>query len=404
VTSRDPADSPGWVLPSSTDPRRTIGGLRRGYARELCRLLAGWPQRTPALAHVGGRLSALLGSMPQAMLEVLCDGSLGVLLLTGRCEPAVALLAFELGWRRQLAGEVRFEGARAIEGLWSTRRNLRIAFSPEVREVTVGDGFMRVAAAASELVLHFENDGEALRQLVHPLATGSAPFPRIEGKVALALYDPNPLAALETHPEKQGNALDLGGREPEQWMQTLRSALRLVASAVPALYAEMQEHLQLVVPVGYEPERHLSASYREYAGAVYVTLHPSPLTVAEALIHEFQHNKLNLLTHLDPVLVNGQTSLHASPVRPDQRPLIGILLAAHAFVAVAELYRRLYVAGAREGSLVSRLAAVTDSNEEALDVLRREARPTDVGRRLLLELETLHALHQRFARDIGRPL
>jgi HEXXH motif-containing protein len=368
--------------------------LRRGYARELCRLLAGWPERTPALVHVGGRLSALLRSTPEAMLRLLCDSSFGVLLLTGRCEPAVALVAFELGWRGQLAGEVRLDGA--IAGLWSARRNLRIAFSPEVREVTVGDGFLRLASAASELTLRFDHDGEALRRLVHPLATGSAPFPRIEGNVALALYDPNPLAALETHPDKQGNALDLGGREPEEWIETLRSALRLVAGAVPALYAEMQEHLQLVVPVGYQPERHLSASYREYAGAVYLTLHPNPLTVAEALIHEFQHNKLNLLTHLDPVLENGQTSLHASPVRPDQRPLIGILLAAHAFVAVAELYQLLYAAGAGEPPLPSRLADIIAKNEQALEVLRREAQPTDAGRHLLLELETLHTRHQRF--------
>jgi HEXXH motif-containing protein len=390
-----------WVLPASTDPCGAIGRLRRGYARELCRLLASWPERTAALAHLGGRLSALLRSTPEAMLELLCESSLGVLLLTGRCEAAVALLAFELGWRGQLAGDVRFDGAGAIGGLWSTRRNVRIAFSPEVREVTVGDGFLRVTAAASELTLSFDSDGQALRRLVHPLATGSAPFPRIEGNVALALYDPNPLAALETHPDKHGNALDLGGREPEEWIGTLRSALRLVADVVPTLYAEMQEHLQLVVPVGYEPERHLSASYREYAGAVYLTLHPNPLTVAEALIHEFQHNKLNLLTHLDPVLVNGDTSLHASPVRPDPRPLIGILLAAHAFVAVAELYQLLYAAGAGERPLPSRLADIVAKNEQALAVLRREAQPTDVGRHLLLELETLHARHQRFAELSG---
>ena len=41
------------------------------------------------------------------------------------------------------------------------------------------------------------------------------------------------------------------------------------------------------VPVGWDEQRHLSASYQEAIGTVYLSLHPNPLTLAEALIHEF---------------------------------------------------------------------------------------------------------------------
>ena len=37
-----------------------------------------------------------------------------------------------------------------------------------------------------------------------------------------------------------------------------------------------------VVPVGFFPDRHLSASYREAIGTLYLSLHPSPMTMVEA--------------------------------------------------------------------------------------------------------------------------
>src|SRR5207253_1395186 len=67
----------------------------------------------------------------------------------------------------------------------------------------------------------------------------------------------------------------------------------------------------------------------------------NPLAMAEAIVHGTQHGKLNALTWLDPVLENGHTEWSPSPVRPDLRPLMGVLLAAHAFVPVAALHARL---------------------------------------------------------------
>src|SRR5690606_37945750 len=117
-------------------------------------------------------------------------------------------------------------------------------------------------------------------------------FPIVEGGPWLSLVDDNPLAMLEEHPEKSGNAVDLRGREPAVWCGALCEALALVAAGLPALLDEIVETVERVVPVGYEPERHLSASHREAPGLIYLTLHPSPLTLAEALIHESQHGKL----------------------------------------------------------------------------------------------------------------
>lgn len=227
----------------------------------------------------------------------------------------------------------------------------------------------------------------------------SSEHPELVPGIRFALVDPNPLAHVEAHPDKQGNALSLGGRGVDEWMASLREALAIVERHLPAVVEEMRALSLLVIPVGYEPEKHLSASYREYVGAVYVTLHPDPRTMAEALVHEHQHNKANLASYHDPLLENALGTMVRSPVRPDLRPIWGVLLAVHAFVPVAELYRRMLDGG--DVRVTSRLADVVARNDEGLRTLRAHAVPTRIGAALLEELEALHAQHLALA--LSRP-
>ena len=143
--------------------------------------------------------------------------------------------------------------------------------------------------------------------------------------------------------------------------------------------------------VGFEERVHLSASYREGPGVAWLTLHPNRLTLAEAIIHETQHGKLNALTWVDPVLRNGHSVWTDSPVRPDMRPLMGVLLAVHAFVPVAALHQALRQTEYPDPSfLMSRSEAVLKSNAEGLAVLEEKADTTPAGARLLHELRQLH--------------
>ncbi|HEY1691417.1 MAG TPA: HEXXH motif-containing putative peptide modification protein [Polyangiaceae bacterium] len=222
-------------------------------------------------------------------------------------------------------------------------------------------------------------------RVVSPL-TGPADFRAIDGdgSMLFALADNNPLAMHEAHPDKHGNAVDLGGRPVDEWLASLRAALALLAEHLPDLRAEMDLYVRQVVPVGFFEDRHLSASYREAIGTLYLSLHPSPLTMVEALVHEFQHNKLNALFESDDVLENADAPLFASPVRPDPRPLRGVLLAVHAFVPVAVLYEKLAAAGER--GVERRFEDVVRINREGTEVLLPNARPTEVGRGVLEEL------------------
>ena len=167
----------------------------------------------------------------------------------------------------------------------------------------------------------------------------------------------------------------------------------LIEAGIPVWYAELPEALHRIVPVGFEAERHLSASFREAPGVIYMSLHPDPLTMAEAIVHETQHTKLNSMTWLDPILLNGQSHLTVSPIRPDLRPLMGVLMAVHAFVPVAAMH---YGLAARDHAITKsprfhvRRKEVLATNAAGLDTLRKEAEPTEVGARIIGSLVQLH--------------
>jgi HEXXH motif-containing protein len=141
--------------------------------------------------------------------------------------------------------------------------------------------------------------------------------------------------------------------------------------------------------VGWHAERHLSASYQEVIGTIYMTLHPSQMTLSEALIHEFSHNKLNALFEIDDVLENAWSPLYASPVRPDPRPLHGVLLAVHAFLPVARLYERMIEAGdpeAQGDDFRRRYGAIRRINREGAELVLDKGRPTPGGAGLFAEI------------------
>jgi len=209
----------------------------------------------------------------------------------------------------------------------------------------------------------------------------------LAGVTRLALADENPLASLEAHPDKTGNALDLGGRPVDEWCASLERAIALATAHLPGLRDELVLLLHEIVPVGFDAERHLSASYREALGTIYLSLHPDPITMAEALVHEFQHTKLNLLSYSDPLLENAFEPLFKSPIRPDPRPLWGILLAAHAFLPVAVMHR------AFKDSAKSRLQEIDRDNREAMEMLRAHGRFTPAGAELFAALDALDRAH-----------
>ncbi|MBW2463576.1 MAG: hypothetical protein JRH11_18135 [Deltaproteobacteria bacterium] len=248
-----------------------------------------------------------------------------------------------------------------------------VLVTPEgVETLRFSPGEVAWASSAGPRVVDLTGDDASLWQAYVPVGE----------ECHLALFDNNPLALDEAHPDKDGNALDLGGRSVESWVAALREAFGLIEEHLPTLYGELALYIQQLVPVGVDDHAHLSASYQEAIGTIYLSLHPRVMTMAEAVIHEFSHNKLNALFEVDPVLENAFSPLFASPVRPDPRPLHGVLLAVHAFVPVARLYERMIEAGhalAERPDFLERFEAIKEKNREGAATILDNGCFTAVG-------------------------
>ena len=228
-----------------------------------------------------------------------------------------------------------------------------------------------------------------------PEGTEEVPFsdetPRyhpVDDDTLLATVDNNPLAMFEAHPDKDGNAINLGGREASEWVEMLRECHQLIETFLPEIREEIRLFVRQYVPVGYHAQRHFSASYQEAIGTIYLTLHPQLMTMAEAVVHEFSHNKLNALFELDGVLENAFHPLYKSPVRPDPRPLHGIVLAVHAFQPIAHMYERMIAAEhplSKSPAFHQRFEQIVAGNHEGATVVLENGVPTPIGAGLLDE-------------------
>jgi HEXXH motif-containing protein len=94
------------------------------------------------------------------------------------------------------------------------------------------------------------------------------------------------------------------------------------------------------------------------------------------------------------VLENAFFPLYPSPVRPDPRPLHGVLLAVHAFLPVARLYETMidkHHPLTESESFRGRFADIVAINREGAEVVLAHARPTEVGAGLVEEMRQLDA-------------
>lgn len=367
-----------------------------GTARDiLSRALGRLVEELHALAHTaarepgGGELRALqsmLAAPRGALVSALRRPTVGALLrcLRDRSEPArwarvatelVALLGFDLALQGALPEPVRVTGVPPR--LLSLAARVAIAVPSGVDAITFDAGRVVAHRCGEDVPLDLERTDEGPRY--HPIAR----------EIVLALTDNNPLAMIDAHPDKRGNAVDLGGRSAAEWVSALGAALDVIALYLPDLRREMDLFVHQIVPVGWHAEKHLSASYQEAIGTLYLSLHPSRMTMVEALIHEFSHTKINALFELDDVLHNAFSPLVTSPIRPDPRPLHGVLLAVHAFLPVARLYDLMIKRShplAGEASFRARYNAVRAINRGGAAVLLANGRPTRVGQGVFDEI------------------
>ncbi|WP_330276156.1 HEXXH motif domain-containing protein [Lentzea sp. NBC_00516] len=202
----------------------------------------------------------------------------------------------------------------------------------------------RVSAAGRTLAVTFE-DLDVYREFTAPVA-------------------PAPLDAVEY----------------EEWVKLLDEAWRLLARWHEGCAEELASGLRALIPLGAGTAVFAASSSNAF-GAIAMSAKATATQLAEALVHEVQHSKLNALMDLVD-LTTGETGWVYAPWRDDPRGLLGLLHGIYAFTAVVEFWhvQRDLVPPAESRRAHFAFALRRAQVRAAVDSLRGSTRLTDLGR------------------------
>ncbi|EMD26397.1 HEXXH motif domain-containing protein [Amycolatopsis azurea] len=184
------------------------------------------------------------------------------------------------------------------------------------------------------------------------------------------LYEPIP-------PER------LPGKELADWQRLIDEACRLIAAHLPGLARIMPVGLASLVPKPQVLFRNPSASTGEAFGSAVIGLPADGASLAESLIHEFQHIVLGGLLHLVELYEPDPRERIYVAWRDDPRPLSGALQGVYAFFGVTAFWRALLRAGRTPRRSGFEFAFWRERTWATLRVLREDATLTAAGRRFL---------------------
>ncbi|MEU0877405.1 HEXXH motif domain-containing protein [Lentzea sp. NPDC005914] len=170
----------------------------------------------------------------------------------------------------------------------------------------------------------------------------------------------------------------------DEWCTQLDEAWDILTRWHADYASELSAGLTTLIPLATETPVFAASSVNAFGG---VALSPkqSATDLAEAMVHEIQHSKLNALMDLLSLHREDDHTWFYAPWRDDPRPLGGILHGIYAFTSVAEFWdvQRGLVppAQARRGHFA--FAFRCRQVREAIDAVRESAELTELGTRFL---------------------
>lgn len=172
----------------------------------------------------------------------------------------------------------------------------------------------------------------------------------------------------------------------------VHQGMDLLRRGFPDLHAEIEAIVTTLLvaqaPQGAGAEFD-GASHYQFWGLVLLNPrhHRTPLAVAEALAHEAGHSLLFGLTVDEPLALNPDDELHASPLRKDPRPMDGIFHAAFVSARMALAMETLADSGVLTASeqALARDAAAADRENFAMGsaTIAAHGRLTQTGATIL---------------------
>ncbi len=122
------------------------------------------------------------------------------------------------------------------------------------------------------------------------------------------------------------------------WRRDIQAAWEILVWHHGWAYGPVGEGVSVIVPLVPRSDTDLeSATTPSAFGAIATSMPPSPVIMAETLVHEFQHLKLCALMDMVPLIEHSDERVYAA-WRQDPRPASGLLQGVYAHIGVARFW------------------------------------------------------------------
>lgn len=231
------------------------------------------------------------------------------------------------------------------------------------------------------------------------------PLPWIS--IKLTDIDYNPHNDLKTHPDQilsEGSIVGWGERDESEWRSVFEKTFDILKQVDMDYYHELNTLIKKIVPMKTSYGVHTSCSYKECIWTLYLwyTIDaPYPeLNNLEALIHESNHNKLNLIMQTEQLHTNDFTLQYYSPYRPDARHIQGVILGVHALVSAVYVMLSAIQKGIIDDvAWQSKVLLFHIKNKLWMKVIQKHARLTPIWEKLVDDMTAVLNLCDQKIRD-----
>jgi hypothetical protein len=184
----------------------------------------------------------------------------------------------------------------------------------------------------------------------------------------------------------------------DEWFRLYEESFRLLKAIDPGFFSELSHLLKKVVPYWISIDSHNSCSHQNIIGNIYASypiwFENPEIAVMEALIHEYNHNKMNLIMRFDHLINNDRQTNYYSPYRPDARHIHGIYLWLHAMVAVYYIMLRCFRENiiSKKSTFYYKTIVYVLKNQLAINTLNRYGKFTPLWEEIFEDMKGVHKL------------
>ena len=233
------------------------------------------------------------------------------------------------------------------------------------------------------------------------------------GETSIELTDIfyNPYIDTDSHPDhiRNGIAVTFWDKAFQEWEKLFSQTFDVLRKTSPGFYEEIHFLLKKILPFWVSNETHNSGSYSNAIGHITMSypdgVDSPEIVILEALIHEYNHNKINLILQHEVLLLNDYSEIYYSPFRPDPRTIHGVYLWLHALSAAYWVIWKAYSEGSiflLEKDLKKGVIYVL-KNSLSIQMLQKYAHTTNLWRIFFQEMKNVHTETLGFMRHSSLP-